>query len=163
MWAIVARELQVPWRAAEAMHWYLGEQEIARRAGVTPFTMAAASGPSPSSHMPHPGVTSPIGASISSPGGAGSSGLGQGRLGGGLAGPLPPIHEGLTRSAEFGRRDDRGRRRRVEGGRGRRAMLPGVAELEGGVGVYDEDEEDDDDEEEEEEEDEEEGRRRREG
>lgn len=26
----------IPWRAAEAMHWYLGEQEISRRATVTP-------------------------------------------------------------------------------------------------------------------------------
>lgn len=39
MWAKVAEEMQVPWRAAEAMHWQLGEVEMARRAGVTPFSL----------------------------------------------------------------------------------------------------------------------------
>ena len=42
MWAKVAEDLQVPWRAAEAMHWALGEAEMARRAGVTAFSMAPA-------------------------------------------------------------------------------------------------------------------------
>lgn len=37
----MAEELQVPWRAAEAMHWQLGEAEMARRAGVVPFSLAA--------------------------------------------------------------------------------------------------------------------------
>nr|AIZ05820.1 Myb domain-containing transcription factor [Hapsidospora chrysogena] len=41
MWAKVAEELAVPWRAAEAMHWQLGEQDMARRAGVVPFSLAA--------------------------------------------------------------------------------------------------------------------------
>lgn len=31
----------MPWRAAEAMHWQLGELDMARRAGQTPFTLAA--------------------------------------------------------------------------------------------------------------------------
>ncbi|KAL2160216.1 hypothetical protein VTH06DRAFT_1389 [Thermothelomyces fergusii] len=39
MWAKVAEEMQVPWRAAEAMHWQLGEAEMARRAGVVPFSL----------------------------------------------------------------------------------------------------------------------------
>ncbi|KAK4038924.1 hypothetical protein C8A01DRAFT_17021 [Parachaetomium inaequale] len=39
MWAKVAEEMQVPWRAAEAMHWQLGEIEMARRAGVVPFSL----------------------------------------------------------------------------------------------------------------------------
>ncbi|KAL2265661.1 hypothetical protein VTJ83DRAFT_6761 [Remersonia thermophila] len=43
MWAKVAEELHVPWRAAEAMHWQLGEIEIARRAGVTPFSLTTTS------------------------------------------------------------------------------------------------------------------------
>ena len=42
MWNDVATELGVPWRAAEAMHWSLGEQEMARRANVTPFYIHAA-------------------------------------------------------------------------------------------------------------------------
>ncbi|KAH8677405.1 myb-like DNA-binding domain-containing protein [Xylariales sp. PMI_506] len=41
MWAKVAEEMAVPWRAAEAMHWQLGEQDMARRAGVTPFSLAS--------------------------------------------------------------------------------------------------------------------------
>ncbi|ETS73412.1 hypothetical protein PFICI_15017 [Pestalotiopsis fici W106-1] len=41
MWAKVAEEMAVPWRAVEAMHWQLGEQEMARRAGVTPFSLAS--------------------------------------------------------------------------------------------------------------------------
>jgi hypothetical protein len=40
MWAKVAEEMAVPWRAVEAMHWQLGEQEMARRAGVIPFSLA---------------------------------------------------------------------------------------------------------------------------
>jgi hypothetical protein len=31
--------MQVPWRAAEAMHWQLGEIDMARRAGVVPFSL----------------------------------------------------------------------------------------------------------------------------
>lgn len=41
MWAKVAEEMQIPWRAAEAMHWQLGETDMARRAGVVPFTLTA--------------------------------------------------------------------------------------------------------------------------
>ncbi|OJD25774.1 hypothetical protein ACJ73_02861 [Blastomyces percursus] len=39
MWSKIAAEMLVPWRAAEAMHWQLGEQEMARRAGVLPFLL----------------------------------------------------------------------------------------------------------------------------
>lgn len=39
MWAKIAAEMEIPWRAAEAMHWQMGENEMARRAGVTPFTL----------------------------------------------------------------------------------------------------------------------------
>jgi hypothetical protein len=42
MWVKVAEELAVPWRAAEAMHWQLGEADMARRAGVVPFSLTAA-------------------------------------------------------------------------------------------------------------------------
>ncbi|ORY64080.1 uncharacterized protein BCR38DRAFT_457871 [Pseudomassariella vexata] len=41
MWAKVAEEMQIPWRAAEAMHWQLGEQDMARRTGTTPFSLTA--------------------------------------------------------------------------------------------------------------------------
>lgn len=56
MWAKVAEELAVPWRAAEAMHWQLGENDMARRAGVVPFSLSAgtdsASGQRPSNLPP---------------------------------------------------------------------------------------------------------------
>ena len=35
--------MAVPWRAAEAMHWQLGDLDIARRAGVVPFSLSGAS------------------------------------------------------------------------------------------------------------------------
>ncbi|KUJ08451.1 uncharacterized protein LY89DRAFT_330606 [Mollisia scopiformis] len=41
MWSKVAEEMAVPWRAAEAMHWQLGEQDMARRAGVVPFSLSS--------------------------------------------------------------------------------------------------------------------------
>lgn len=61
MWAKVAEELQVPWRAAEAMHWQLGEVDMARRAGVVPFSLASgnvestarAAVPRPAAHFQH--------------------------------------------------------------------------------------------------------------
>ncbi|EDN05931.1 predicted protein [Histoplasma mississippiense (nom. inval.)] len=40
MWAKIAEEMAIPWRAAEAMHWQLGEQEMARRAGTVPFSFS---------------------------------------------------------------------------------------------------------------------------
>ncbi|KAG8526359.1 uncharacterized protein KY384_000352 [Bacidia gigantensis] len=39
MWQPLAKELGVPWRSAEAMHWLLGEREIARRANTVPFAL----------------------------------------------------------------------------------------------------------------------------
>ncbi|KAH8820516.1 hypothetical protein F5884DRAFT_816327 [Xylogone sp. PMI_703] len=42
MWAKIAEEMGVPWRAAEAMHWQLGEVDMAHRAGVVPFSLTTA-------------------------------------------------------------------------------------------------------------------------
>ncbi|TGZ77784.1 hypothetical protein EX30DRAFT_343852 [Ascodesmis nigricans] len=39
MWTVIGNEMGTPWRAVEAMHWQLGEQEMARRAGVIPFSL----------------------------------------------------------------------------------------------------------------------------
>ena len=49
MWAKVAEEMGVPWRAAEAMHWQLGEHDMARRAGVVPFSLSSVTMDAPSS------------------------------------------------------------------------------------------------------------------
>lgn len=62
MWNQVAKEMGIPWRAAESMHWQLGEQEMARRAGVVPFSLSsvALDAPpkkrSPSRRSPSPGI-----------------------------------------------------------------------------------------------------------
>ena len=42
LWSPLATELGVPWRAAEAMHWALGQKDMAQRAGVEPFSMSEA-------------------------------------------------------------------------------------------------------------------------
>jgi hypothetical protein len=41
MWGKIAEEMTLPWRAAEAMHWQMGEHEMARRAGVTAFSLSS--------------------------------------------------------------------------------------------------------------------------
>jgi hypothetical protein len=41
MWSEIAQEMSIPWRAAESMHWQLGEQDMARRAGERPFAQKA--------------------------------------------------------------------------------------------------------------------------
>lgn len=48
MWFKVAEEMAVPWRAAEAMHWQLGEADMARRAGVVPFSLSSVTVDTPS-------------------------------------------------------------------------------------------------------------------
>ena len=50
MWSRIAEEMAIPWRAAEAMHWQMGEHEMARRAGVTPFTLANNTNQPPQHH-----------------------------------------------------------------------------------------------------------------
>lgn len=52
MWARVAEEMAMPWRAVEAMHWQMGEYEMARRAGVTPFSLANATSGIDSTGLP---------------------------------------------------------------------------------------------------------------
>ncbi|KAL2052745.1 hypothetical protein ABVK25_006985 [Lepraria finkii] len=42
LWSPIANELGIPWRACEAMHWAMGEHEMARRANAIPFTITAA-------------------------------------------------------------------------------------------------------------------------
>ncbi|RDW83111.1 hypothetical protein BP5796_04602 [Coleophoma crateriformis] len=54
MWAKVAEEMAVPWRAAEAMHWQLGEADMARRAGVVPFSLSSATLDNQSGHRTSP-------------------------------------------------------------------------------------------------------------
>jgi hypothetical protein len=58
MWSKIAEEMTIPWRAAEAMHWQMGEHDMARRAGVTPFSLTSnasipPSGMPPRMHVRH--------------------------------------------------------------------------------------------------------------
>lgn len=45
MWEKLAQEMGIPWRSAEAMHWLMGEQEMAQRANIPVFRLSS---PSPS-------------------------------------------------------------------------------------------------------------------
>lgn len=67
MWAGVARDLGVPWRTAGAMHWILGEQEMANLAGVTPFAMAGTGSIPPSDPSHSNPNTSPRGSGRGGP------------------------------------------------------------------------------------------------
>ena len=59
MWSKVAEEMSIPWRAAEAMHWQLGEYEMARRVVITPSSLASASLEPPSTKIPRPSHAGP--------------------------------------------------------------------------------------------------------
>lgn len=125
MWANVAKELGVPWRAAEAMHWILGEHDMAHRAGTTPFAMAAARNQSPSDIA---------GGSLGDPTSPHAGGRG-----GGLEGSSGRSSDGDSRG------EGHMRRRRDEGG-SQGMVLPSVAELETRMRAYEggyDDEEDD--------------------
>ena len=52
MWSKIAEEMTLPWRAAEAMHWQMGEQEMACRAGVVAFSLSNNQSTPPSSLPP---------------------------------------------------------------------------------------------------------------
>ncbi|KAK4918639.1 hypothetical protein LTR28_013115, partial [Elasticomyces elasticus] len=41
MWEKISKEMALPWRAAEAMHWQIGEAEMAQRANVPVFHLVA--------------------------------------------------------------------------------------------------------------------------
>jgi len=53
MWEKIAKEMQLPWRAAEAMHWQIGEVEMASRANVPVFHLANTSSSSEKSSQSH--------------------------------------------------------------------------------------------------------------
>lgn len=61
MWEKISKEMQLPWRAAEAMHWQIGEIEMAQRANVPVFHLAGQQGPT----LSQPGVSSDGGTSTS--------------------------------------------------------------------------------------------------
>lgn len=124
MWAGVARDLGVPWRTAEAMHWILGEQEMARRAGVTPFAMAGTSGIPPSDPSLAGGSNLSRTNQNTSPRGSdrGSTGLEGSSVGG---------RESDAREREGARRRGRGGGATGSQSQGQGTQLPSLWELEG--------------------------------
>lgn len=124
MWAGVARDLGVPWRTAEAMHWILGEQEMARRAGVTPFAMAGAS----SIPQSDPSLA---GGSNLSHANQNTSPRGSDRAGTGHEGSSVGSRESDARDREGARRRSRGGGVTGSQGQGQGTQLPSLWELEG--------------------------------
>jgi len=37
MWDMIAKEMELPWRAVESMHWQMGQEDLASRANVPVF------------------------------------------------------------------------------------------------------------------------------
>ncbi|KAK3115358.1 hypothetical protein LTR53_005400 [Teratosphaeriaceae sp. CCFEE 6253] len=72
MWEKIAKEMQLPWRAAEAMHWQIGEVEMAQRANVPVFHLAGpiTASSAAAAGAPHfaaeagPGIPSPASTSM---------------------------------------------------------------------------------------------------
>ena len=161
MWAKVAEDLQVPWRAAEAMHWALGEAEMARRAGVVPFSMApagygeTATATAASSSSSASGYTDPLPAQDFGigMGGRARSGLRHSNVMGEEmeGGPGVKLNESYRgrgtlagvqpyAEAEESVENFEGRRRRrrpvSEGSGSEGTVLPSLAEFEGGVPAF---------------------------
>ena len=148
--------MAVPWRAAEAMHWQLGEADMARRAGVVPFSLSSVTlDAPPPGHRSSPtrghshsqsysgaasaGSSSSRFSRPSTAQGAPSSGRGSGSGGSGLrtiaarrestprSVPPPSPSDGLALAAIGGG---------MAMGRGGGQMLPSVAEMTTGVSPY---------------------------
>lgn len=115
MWTPLATELGIPWRAAEAMHWQLGEQDMARRAGVVPFSSITPSNASAAGTMSS--TSSISGASSLGTAGEGSGGRGR-------------------RGRETGRRRESLPSGNVRVRREQQGLLPSLAEMESGVPAY---------------------------
>jgi hypothetical protein len=126
MWAPLAAELGIPWRAAEAMHWQIGEVNMAHRAGVVPFSLAATS----------PSATLPPGHPL--PGAYGGDGARSGYGGGERPGARPGARRGPG-GLSPGANPPLGPRLEPSAGGPSRAgtVLPSLAEMERGTTAYD--------------------------
>ncbi|TAQ85146.1 hypothetical protein B7494_g6536 [Chlorociboria aeruginascens] len=156
MWSKVAEEMAVPWRAAEAMHWQLGESDMARRAGVVPFSLSNSTLDAPTSgsrtsptrgHTHSQSLSSTVSGSGSSASRFSRSNTAQSTLGsarGGLVGngtrTIVARRDSMPRSVpptspnEGYALPDIGDG--VPVGTGRGPMLPSVAEMTTGVSPY---------------------------
>ena len=147
MWAPLAAELSIPWRAAEAMHWQLGEADMARRAGVVPFSLATPGvGPGPTSAPTSIERSAMIPPSLApGPGpysmpGTPSTGGPHGTPGGYGMGPYHEVGRGGTsrREASLVGPAGGGLPPALSGAPGTgHGVLPSLAELERGMTAYD--------------------------
>ena len=155
MWSRVAEEMAVPWRAAEAMHWQLGEADMARRAGVVPFSLSSVTVDAPQgSHRSSPtrghshsqsqssmSGHSSAGPRFSRPATAQSSSSSMKGTGGGSARSIAARRESTPRSVPPASPSDGlalaaiGQGMAMGMGRGGQ-LLPGVAEMTTGVSPY---------------------------
>ena len=149
--------MAVPWRAAEAMHWQLGEADMARRAGVVPFSLSSVTlDAPPSDHQSSPtrghshsqshssaiSSSGPSSSRFSAPAATHStSSSARGGTGGGRARTIAARRDSTPRSVPPASPSDGFALAAIGGGavvgtgRGRQ-MLPSVAELTTGVSPY---------------------------
>ena len=151
--------MQVPWRAAEAMHWQLGESDMARRAGVIPFSLNMAGADSQGSQRSSPsrshGHSQSHGALPRDASGVPSPRYGRGPTTPLIPPPLPPGRPLAVRRESIPPRSHYGHSdlgefgygmpgpgfglppiQAANTGQGRGGLLPGVAELTTGVSPY---------------------------
>lgn len=53
---MIARERNIPWRATDAMHWQLREEEIVRKAGTVPISSSSSLSLEPSAKKCKSGI-----------------------------------------------------------------------------------------------------------
>lgn len=103
MWEKISKEMQLPWRAAEAMHWQIGEVEMAQRANVPVFHLAGQHDRSHGSiESEARASTSPTASSQAPPGGMPLSNThnhGLPQIAQSLGQPLSPIQARLRRNS----------------------------------------------------------------
>ena len=161
MWAPLAAELSIPWRAAEAMHWQLGEADMARRAGVVPFSLAASASASSGGSNITSGGSGMVQQQIHSPAALSSGSGGAYNMPGtlGIGGPQipsgpPPTSYPMTSGSYHDTGRGGGRRESAiigpaggglpsslagsgPGSSAGHGVLPSLAELERGMTAYD--------------------------
>ncbi|KAK6430112.1 hypothetical protein LTR95_013736 [Oleoguttula sp. CCFEE 5521] len=126
MWEKISKEMALPWRAAEAMHWQIGEIEMAQRANVPVFHLAGQA-LSASSNTPSSGLLVDIRGSTSPPSHSGTS-AGYYSHGRGLPQPISPDMLRLGRTGDIDllsrQRADSARSMASACGAARAPMLP---------------------------------------
>ncbi|PPJ58595.1 hypothetical protein CBER1_03489 [Cercospora berteroae] len=106
MWEKISKEMQLPWRAAEAMHWQIGEVEMAQRANVPVFHLAGQQGSGAA--QAGPGSEGRASTSPSSGGGAALPGMGYShthnhslpQIPQSLSHPVSPVQSRLRRNSD---------------------------------------------------------------